>query len=146
MHRYKTEATGRTAKIIGAVAVCILVFAGAATAETLRFGAALESEIAAMPKATGRGSALLSVDTESKAVTWKVEHSGLATSPRALGCGVVDTPTPSILVTNNLASPISGSKTLTDPEIAALKSGNWACVIDTNGEEDAIGGVLHAAR
>lgn len=132
--------------IASVVAGCILPLA-AATAETLRFTAALASEIVASPNAGGRGSATLSLDTASKAVTWTVEYSGLASAPRALGCGALDTPSgPAILVTSNLASPIKGSKTLADPEIAALKSGAWACVIDTSGEEDAIGGVLQAAR
>lgn len=132
---------------IAVAAVCAHLLAGTAAAETLRFTAALASEVVASPNAGGRGSATLSLDTASKAVTWTVEYSGLASAPRALGCGALDTPSgPAILVTSNLASPIKGSKTLADPEIAALKSGAWACVIDTSGEEDAIGGVLQAAR
>ena len=52
---------------------------------------------------------------------------------------------PVILVTNSLASPITGSKSLTDAEISALRAGSWSCVLDTEGEEDAIGGSLKPA-
>jgi hypothetical protein len=145
MHRFGMAARQGAAAIGSVIAISVFILAPAA-AETLRFNAILESEIAAVPKASGRGTASLGLDTETKKVNWRVEYSGLAGSPRALGCGAIDTSSPSILVTNDLASPIAGSKTLTDPEIAALKKGNWACVIDTEGEDDAIGGVLQAAQ
>lgn len=137
---------GRAAAAIGALAACVVVFGGGVAAETLRFNAALASEIAAAPKPGGRGSATLILDTETKVVTWTIDHSGLVSPPRALGCGALDRPSPAILVTGNLASPISGSKTLSDTEIATLKSGNWSCVIDAEGDEDAIGGVLQPTR
>ena len=131
--------------IAAGLAGCVLFYAGGAAAETLRFEASLAGEIDASSKTPGRGTAVLSLDTESKLLTWKVEYSGL-TSPRALGCGMLDRPSPDILMTNDLASPISGSKSLTEAQIAALKGGNWSCVIDTEGEEDAVGGVLKPAR
>jgi hypothetical protein len=144
---YAAVVKRRIAAVGGIVAACVVVLAGSAAAETRRFTAALASEVATAPKPGGRGSAILSLDTEAKIVSWTVEYSGLATPPRALGCGALDTPSgPAILVTGNLASPITGSKTLSDGESAALGSGGWACVIDTDGEEDAIGGVLQSAR
>ena len=45
-----------------------------------------------------------------------------------------------------LASPVRGSKTLSNDEVEALKAGNWACVIDSNGENGEIGGALQPAR
>ena len=132
--------------VIGAVAV----FAGSApgAAETIQFNAQLTNDITAPATAAARkGSANLSLDTASKVVTWNIEYSGLSGMPQGVGCGAPEAPGgPAVRPTGDLTSPIRGSKTLTDGEIAALRAGNWVCLIGTGDDEAEIGGVLQPTR
>jgi hypothetical protein len=127
-----------------AVIAALAVWAGAghAAAETLRYGAALHSRTDVSPGTRWRGNALLSLDTDTNMVRWRIEHSGLADAPRTLGCGPRDRPSPAILVTSGLASPITGAKRIGDRQAAALRAGNWTCVLDSDDGADAIRGVL----
>jgi hypothetical protein len=134
------------AALLGGLAVLALPLAG--RADTVRFTAQLagDADNPATPAAV-RGSASVSLDTATKIVRWTIEYSGLARPPREVGCGALEPPgAPAIRLTSNLTSPITGSKTLTDSEIAALTAGGWACVINGEGEEAEIGGVLQPQR
>src|SRR5712691_3162375 len=132
------------AAILGGLAVLLLPLAG--RADTVRFNAQLASD-ADNATVGALGSASLSLDTATKIVRWTIEYSGLSRPPREVGCGAMEPPgAPAIRLTSNLASPITGSKTLTDAEIAALNAGGWACVISGAGEEAEIGGVLQPQR
>ena len=115
-------------------------------AETVNFTAQLASEgEAAANQPAPTGSAELSLDTATKTVRWTIEYAGLAQPPQAAGCGALDSPGgPAIWLNSNLASPITGSKTLSDDDIAALGGGRWVCVI--GGDEAEIGGELKPAR
>src|SRR5437879_4587401 len=127
-----------------AFAVFGFVVPDVAVAETLRFSAALTSQVTVPPRpSSGQGNAVLSLDTASRVVGWIIEYSGLPGPAKAVGCGALDASGgPAILATSNLVSPVRGSKALSDAEIAELKAGNWACVIDSGGEQDEIGGTL----
>jgi hypothetical protein len=84
---------------------------------------------------SGKGAATAALDTATKTLTWTVEYSGLsgpATAAHIHGpadpgadAGVV------VPFTGNLASPIKGSATLTDAQIAQLEAGKWYVNIHT---------------
>jgi len=132
--------------------LAILALSLAARADTVSFNARLASDTDNSPQpmvrpGAARGSAALSLDTATKLVRWTIEYSGLARAPQGVSCGALEAPGgPAIRLTSNLASPITGSKALTEPEIAALTSGGWVCVIGGEGDEAEIGGMLQPAR
>ena len=134
------------AAAIGGFAVIALPLA--ASADTERFTAQLtaDADTAAKPGAP-HGSASLSLDTATKTVSWTIEYAGLSGAVREVTCGALDSLAgPPLRLTSNLASPITGSKALSDPEIAGLAAGRWVCVIESANDEAEIGGVLQPAR
>ncbi len=134
------------AAAIGGIA--LIALPPAASADTARFTAQLtaDAESAAKPGAP-HGSASLSLDTATKTVSWTIEYAGLAGAVREVTCGALDSLAgPPLRLTSNLASPITGSKALSDPEIAGLAAGRWVCVIDGATDEAEIGGVLQPQR
>jgi hypothetical protein len=96
-----------------------------------------KADLSAGPGVTsaGKGSATASLDTATKTLTWTVDYSGLSGSATAAhihgpadpgaNAGVV------VPFTGNLASPINGSATLTDAQIAQLEAGKWYVNIHT---------------
>ncbi len=84
---------------------------------------------------SGKGMATASLDTTTKTLTWTVDYSGLsgpATAAHIHGpadpganAGIV------VPFTGNLDSPIKGSATLTDAQIAQLEAGKWYVNIHT---------------
>ena len=84
---------------------------------------------------SGKGEATASLDTNTKTLTWTVDYSGLsgpATAAHIHGpadpganAGIV------VPFSGNLASPIKGSATLTDAQIAQLEAGKWYVNIHT---------------
>jgi len=127
----------------------IFLVCGAAQADQLKFMA----NLAPGPGITSssKGSATASLDTETKTLTWSVEYSGLsgpATAAHIHGpadpgadAGVV------VPFTGSLASPIKGSATLTDTQIAQLKAGKWYINIHTaaNKGGEIRGQLVHAS-
>jgi CHRD domain len=109
--------------IIGTFLLC-----GGARAEQINFKADL-SGASEVPPVTGpgSGSAMASLDTASKTLTWTVTYSGLSGpvtaghihGPAAPGANA------GVLVpfSGNLTSPIKGSATLTDAQISDLEAG-----------------------
>lgn len=97
-----------------------------------------KADLSAGPGVTsaGKGAATASLDTATKMLTWDVEYSGLsgpATAAHIHGpadpganAGVV------VPFTGNLGSPIKGSATLTDAQIAQLEAGKWYVNIHTD--------------
>jgi hypothetical protein len=106
---------------------------GSAQAEQIRF----KADLAPGPgiASSGKGMATASLDTTSKTLTWNVDYSGLsgpATAAHIHGpadpganAGIV------VPFNGNLASPIKGSATLTDAQIAQLEAGKWYVNIHT---------------
>ena len=126
----------------------IFLVCGAAQADQLKFTA----NLAPGPGITssGKGAATASLDTATRPLTWTVEYSGLsgpATAAHIHGpadpgadAGVV------VPFTGNLASPIKGSATLTDTQIAQLEAGKWYVNIHTaaNKGGEIRGQLVHA--
>jgi CHRD domain-containing protein len=114
--------------------VAFLLVGGGAQAEQMKFKAdlAAPSGIASQSK----GTATASLDTATQVLTWTVDYSGLsgpATAAHIHGpadpganAGIV------VPFTGNLASPIKGSATLTDAQIAQLEAGKWYVNIHTD--------------
>ena len=106
---------------------------GTAQAEEIKFRADLAP--GAGIASSGKGTATASLDTNTKTLTWTVDYSGLsgpATAAHIHGpadpganAGIV------VPFSGNLASPIKGSATLTDAQIAQLEAGKWYVNIHT---------------
>jgi len=105
----------------------------AAQAEQINFKADLAP--AAGVSSSGKFTATASLDTNTKTLTWTVDYSGLsgpATAAHIHGpadpganAGIA------VPFSGNLASPIKGSATLTDAQIAQLEAGKWYVNIHT---------------
>ena len=115
--------------LMTAAAVVCLVAAGAAQAKTVSFKAALSGaqEVPAnMEKGTGTVDATL--DTATKAFTYTVTYSGLSGPPTAAhfhGPALPGANAGPTIVLAMPASPIKGTATLTDAQIADLEAGKW---------------------
>jgi hypothetical protein len=113
--------------------LALVLVCGGAQAEQMRF----KADLAPGPgiSSQGKGMATASLDTATKTLTWTVDYSGLsgpATAAHIHGpadpganAGIV------VPFTGNLASPIKGSATLTDAQIAQLEAGKWYVNIHT---------------
>ncbi len=108
------------------VLAAVLVW-GNARADTIRF----KADIAAAPGVTsaGKGSATAALDTATKTLTWDVTYSGLSgpvVAAHIHGPAAPGANAPIVVpFTGDLASPIKGSATLTDAQIADLEAGKW---------------------
>jgi hypothetical protein len=112
-----------------AAAVCLLA-AGAAQAATVNFSAALKGSAEVPPNtAPGTGRVTATLDTTTKAFTYNATYSGLtgpATAAHFHGPAGPDTNAPPVVpVANAGTSPIKGTATLTDAQIADLTAGKW---------------------
>ncbi|MBR8214208.1 CHRD domain-containing protein [Burkholderia vietnamiensis] len=105
--------------------------AGSAAAETVRLSASLQPSSEVPPTATkGAGAVDATYDTATHLLRWTVTYENLtgpATAahfhgPAPVGQNAgVQVPIPN----DELASPIKGSKELTDAQVAELTSGKW---------------------
>jgi hypothetical protein len=116
----------RSSLFLAAAAVCMI--SAAAQAETITFHATLSTASEVPPKTTaGSGMVDASLDTTTKVLTYTVTYTGLtgaATAahfhgPAAVGAnaGVL------VPIAPPLASPIKGTATLTDAQIADFEGG-----------------------
>jgi hypothetical protein len=123
----------RRAEPVSLTLLAVFLVWGTAHAEQITF----KADLAPGPgiASSGKGMATASLDTTSKTLTWTVDYSGLsgpATAAHIHGpadpganAGIV------VPFTGNLASPIKGSATLTDVQIAQLEAGKWYVNIHT---------------
>ena len=112
----------------------------AAQAEQINF----KAQLAPAPgvASSGKGTATASLDTNTKTLTWTVDYSGLsgpATAAHIHGpadpganAGIV------VPFTGNLASPIKGSATLPDAQIAQMEGGKWYVNIHTEANKPGV--------
>ena len=112
----------------------VFLLCSSAWAEQIRF----KAELATGPGVTssGKGTATVSLDTTTKTLSWTVDYSGLsgpATAAHIHGpadpggnAGIV------VPFSGSVASPIKGSATLTDAQIAQLEAGKWYINIHTD--------------
>ncbi|WP_206997355.1 CHRD domain-containing protein [Trinickia mobilis] len=114
--------------------VAVLLWAvatGAAYADTVALKADLEPSSEVPPKTShGHGALTATFDTSSKALKWHIRYEGLSGpavaahfhGPAPVGQNAdVQVPIPK----DKLASPIDGSATLTDSQVADLMAGKW---------------------
>ncbi len=77
----------------------------------------------------GKGAAAVNVDAATKAISWRVEYSGLSGPAAAahIHCGAAPGANAGVAVplgsAPNLASPITGTGTMTDAQLADLQAG-----------------------
>jgi hypothetical protein len=114
--------------------VAVLLWAvatGAAYADTVALKADLEPSSEVPPKVSqGHGALNATFDTSSKALKWNITYEGLSGpavaahfhGPAPVGQNAgIQVPIPK----DKLASPIDGSATLTDSQVADLMAGKW---------------------
>lgn len=123
---------------IGAAAAALLVVAaGAASAATLRFATTLRGADETPPNSsTGRGHVMATLDTSTKAFSYKVTYAGLtgpAVAAHFHGPAAPGKTAPPVVPVpkSDLASPMSGTATLTDAQVAQLEGGQWYFNIHT---------------
>ena len=116
-------------RTIAAGAALCLLMAGAAQAKMVHFMAKLSgaTEVPANDSA-GTGSVMGMLDTDTKTFTYSATYSGLSGPAGAAHFHVAAAPGgngPPVVPVANAASPISGTATLTDAQIADLTAGKW---------------------
>ncbi|OYX32493.1 MAG: CHRD domain-containing protein [Caulobacterales bacterium 32-69-10] len=121
-------------RLLFAAAVLALV-AGTAQAETVKFHAMLNgaSEVPANTE-KGTGMAMATLDTATKVLTYEITYSGLtgpAVAAHFHGPAAPTANAPPTVPLNPPASPIKGTATLTDAQIADLEAGRWYVNIHT---------------
>ena len=119
-----------------AIAIAALLAAAPLRAEVVHFTASLDgaSETPPNPSA-GKGTADVTLDTESRVISWTVSYTGLSGpatmghfhGPAAVGiaAGV------QIPMSGDLTSPIKGSTDINDGQIGDLRAGLWYINIHT---------------
>jgi hypothetical protein len=111
-------------------AAAFAALAGAtAHAETLDFHATLNGASEVPPNMEkGSGTAMATLDTATKAFTYTVTYSGLsgpATAAHFHGPALPGANAGPTIPLANPTSPIKGTATLTDAQIADLRAGKW---------------------
>jgi hypothetical protein len=135
-----------------AIASIAVLFAGTASAVTVKFSATLTAAAEVPPStSTGSGAATVSLDTATHEITFDVTFSGFASEvtaahihgPSEVGknAGVV------VPLGNNLTSPIHGTAKLTPEQEQQLTAGLYYVNVHTkNNPGGAIRGQLAAAK
>jgi hypothetical protein len=119
-----------------ALALAAFIAATPALAETVNFKVDLKAANEVPPVVgKGLGTAVVTYDTASKKLTWKITYAGLtgnATAAHFHGPAAADKNAPVVLpFVGNLASPIEGSATITDAQAADILAGNWYINVHT---------------
>jgi hypothetical protein len=113
---------------VAVVPLFALLMGAAAHAEMMKFKADLAASSETPPTASkGAGTLTATFDAATKALTWKVDYTGLtgpATMAHFHGPAPVGKPAPvEVPLTGSLESPISGTATLTDAQAKDLMDG-----------------------
>ena len=116
--------------------VLAIGFVSAATAATMEFRAALDSKAEVPPKTgAGFGDALATLDSKTKVLTYTVTFMGLsgpATAAHFHGPATAGANAGvAVPIGKDPASPVSGSATLTDAQVADLEAGKWYVNVHT---------------
>ena len=116
-------------------AAIVMLGAGAASAATLHFATGLKGADEVPPNTTpGTGEVTATLDTATKAFSYTVTYSGLtgpAVAAHFHGPAAPGSNAPPMIGIKVLASPITGTATLTDAQIASLEAGQWYFNIHT---------------
>jgi len=125
----------KTTLTLGLVAATVLAWPYAQAA-VVAYKAAL-SPVSEVPPANSKGSGAANVnaDTATKQVSWNVTYTGLSGPPTAahIHCGAAPGANAGVAVNfgTTLASPITGSGTMTDAQFADLQAGKCYVNIHT---------------
>lgn len=112
-------------------ATAVLAFSAMpAFAEEVKYSADLTAAAEVPPTdSTATGKVDATLDTETKLLTWTITYEGLsgdAVAAHFHGPAAADAnAAPVVPIPDPLASPISGSATLTDEQITQLQGGQW---------------------
>ena len=124
--------------VIGAAAALLALTAGAAAnAATEKFTATLKgADETPATDSKGTGSVTATLDTATKAFSYKVTYSGLsgpATMAHFHGPAAPGASAPPVVPVSSkaLANPMSGKATLTDDQVKQLEGGQWYFNIHT---------------
>ncbi len=127
----------RLPTLLGAAALVTtgLLTAVAAHAETITFKANLSGGAEVPPKVTeGKGTTTATLDTATKILTYSEDYTGLsgpATAAHFHGPADPGANAPVAVPFANPVSPIQGSATLTDAQMADLMAGKWYANVHT---------------
>lgn len=122
----------RTLLVSVALAAAAFASPQLAAAESMAFSAQLAP--GAGIASTGSGTATLSLDSATKVLTYKVEYAGLTGPATAAHIHAAAAPGgngPPVVPFANPASPITGTATLTDAQVADLHAGKWYVNVHT---------------
>ena len=113
-----------------AAAAAVMVFAaGAVNAAVFNVSTTLSGPGENPPNTTtGTGTVTATLDTDQKSLSYTVTYSGLtgpASAAHFHGPAAPGKNAPPIITMTSLASPIQGTATLTDAQIASLQAGMW---------------------
>ncbi|HEY3888133.1 MAG TPA: CHRD domain-containing protein [Caulobacteraceae bacterium] len=116
-------------RAMAATAALVVLSAGGAHAALFNVSATLKgaSEVPANTT-TGTGTVSATLDTGTKSFSYSVRYSGLtgpAIAAHFHGPAAPGANAPPIITIANLTSPILGTTSLTDAQIADLKAGKW---------------------
>ncbi len=142
---------GKMGKVVAAGLFTAGLFAaGLAQAATVKFTTALKgSDEVPANTTTGVGAVSAKLDTETKLFSYTVTYSGLsgpATMAHFHGPAAPGVNAPPIITVTTLASPITGTATLTAAQIADLTAGKWYFNVHTAAHKGGeIRGQLQAA-
>jgi CHRD domain len=113
---------------LGVLAICLVWSSAWAAQMTFKADLSAASQVPPVSSA-GKGIATAILDTATKTLTWTVDYSGLsgpATAAHIHGPAAAGTNAGVVIpFTGDLASPIKGSATLTDAQIADLEAGKY---------------------
>jgi hypothetical protein len=125
----------KMSRILGLTLLAAMALAAPARAETVTFKATMSGAQEVPPKTTdGKGDAQATLDTTTKVLTYKVTYSGLtgpATAGHFHGPAAAGANAGVAIPFANPASPISGTATLTDAQMADLMAGKMYANIHT---------------
>lgn len=122
----------KTHLLAAALSIAAFGAAGAALAETQTYAATLAAP--AGISSTGKGTGVFTYDTATKALTYKVDYSGLtgpATMAHIHGPAEPGANAGVLVPFAGVANPFSGTATLTDDQAAALQAGKTYVNIHT---------------
>ena len=118
------------ARLVQATAIgwiLLLAVSAAALAETVR----LQAFLAGVPPSTASGAAELTLDSEARLLTFRLVYDGLSGPATAGQIAPLDAAAAPVVSFVRPASPILGTKTLSDGEAADLLAGRLAIEIRT---------------
>ena len=122
---------GATFGVLVALFVAVPAFA-----DTVKLQATLTAAAQVPPAdSKGSGSAIVSYDTGSRALDWKITYENLTGDPTAAHfhgpAPVGKNAGPVVPITGSLVSPVQGSATLTDAQAKELLEGLWYINVHT---------------